>query len=72
LTHLPDAAATESVEPVHIDTAEQYREAVAEVQRLQSAPEGTSEFARRQALRGALHDFERRHQTRECYPGRPC
>jgi hypothetical protein len=71
LTHSPDAAATEPVEPVHIDTAEQYREAVAEVQRLQSAREGTPDFARRQALRGALHDYERRHQTRDCHPGRP-
>ncbi len=48
-----------------IETAEQYRAAVEEVQRLQQAHEGTPEFARRQALRAALADYElRRLPTR--------
>jgi hypothetical protein len=55
----------------HIETAEQYRAAVEEVLRLEQAREGSPEFVRRQALRGALADYERRHQTRKCYPGGP-
>ena len=43
-----------------IDTAEQYREAVEEVLRLEEAREGSPEFERRQALRAALADYERR------------
>ncbi|HEX5455646.1 MAG TPA: hypothetical protein VFX06_17795 [Stellaceae bacterium] len=54
-----------------IETAEQYREAVAEVQRLQEAREGSPEFERRQALRAALQDYELRHDTPECNRGRP-
>lgn len=54
-----------------IETAEQYREAVAEVQRLQQAREGSAEFERRQALRASLHDYERRHDTPEWNRGRP-
>lgn len=59
-------------ESLRLSTPEQYRDAVAEVMRLQEAREGTAEFARRQALRAALHDYERRLQTPECYPGRSC
>ncbi|MGD9614047.1 MAG: hypothetical protein AB7H90_12530 [Alphaproteobacteria bacterium] len=44
----------------YIDTAEQYREAVEEVLRLEEAQEGSPEFERRQALRAALADYERR------------
>jgi hypothetical protein len=54
-----------------IETAEQYGEAVAEVQRLQQAREGSAEFERRQALRASLHDYERRHDTPEWNRGRP-
>jgi hypothetical protein len=54
-----------------IETAEQYRTAVAEVQQLEQAREGSPEFERRQALRAALADYEARHQTRECNPGGP-
>lgn len=43
-----------------IDTAEQYREAIEEVLRLEEAREGSREFERRQALRAALADYERR------------
>ncbi|HEX2150667.1 MAG TPA: hypothetical protein VHG31_01560 [Stellaceae bacterium] len=43
-----------------IDTAEQYREAVEEVMRLEEAHEGSPEFQRRQALRAALADYEQR------------
>lgn len=43
-----------------IDTAEQYREAIEEVLRLEEAREGSGEFERRQALRAALADYERR------------
>jgi hypothetical protein len=60
-----------SLDTTRIETAEQYREAVGEAQRLQTAREGTPEFERRQALRAALADYESRHQTRECYPGGP-
>jgi hypothetical protein len=43
-----------------IETAEQYREAVEEMQRLQAAREGSPEFERRQALQAALADYELR------------
>lgn len=49
-----------------IETAEQYREAVAEIQRLETAREGSPEFERRQALRAALADYETRR-----LPSRP-
>lgn len=54
-----------------IETAEQYREGVAEALRLQTAPEGSAGFKRRQALRAALADYELRHDTPECNRGRP-
>ena len=54
-----------------IETAEQYRAAVEEVQRLQQEREGSREFVRRQALRAVLADYEARHQTPECNPGGP-
>ena len=44
----------------YIATAEQYQEAVEEVLRLEVALEGSPEFERRQALRAALADYERR------------
>jgi hypothetical protein len=44
----------------YIDTAEQYREAVEEVLRLEEAREDSPEFQRRQALRAALADYEQR------------
>jgi len=53
-----------------IETAEQYREAIEEMQRLETAPgsstpEGSPEFARRQALQAAIADYElRRIPTR--------
>jgi hypothetical protein len=43
-----------------IETAEQYREAVEEMQRLETAPEGSPEFKRRQALQAAMADYELR------------
>ena len=68
MTGAPGTASTDSL---RIETEAQYREAVAEAQRLQTAREGTVEFVRRQALRAAMHDYERRHQTPEYHPGRP-
>jgi hypothetical protein len=57
-----------AVEPaadaVRIETAEQYRDAVAEAQRLEQAREGRPEFARRQALQAALADYESRRLPR--------
>jgi hypothetical protein len=43
-----------------IETAEQYREAVEEMQRLESASQGSREFERRQALQAATADYELR------------
>ncbi|MGE0260869.1 MAG: hypothetical protein AB7H71_11985 [Alphaproteobacteria bacterium] len=60
-----------AADAARIETPEQYRAAVEEVHRLQQAREGSPEFARRQALRAALADYEARHQTPECYPGGP-
>ena len=54
-----------------IETAEQYREAVAELQRLDSARPGTPEFERRQALGAALFDYEQRRLRPGYRPGRP-
>ncbi|HTV89551.1 MAG TPA: hypothetical protein VME41_11100 [Stellaceae bacterium] len=56
---------------VQIATPAQYRDAVAEVQRLQAAREGSPDLARRQALRAAMHEFERRHMVAECTQSRP-
>jgi hypothetical protein len=47
-----------------IETAEQYRETVEEVQLLERAREGSPEFERRQALRAALADYESRRLPR--------
>ena len=49
-----------------IETAEQYRAAVEEMQRLEPAHEGSPEFERRQALQAALADYELRR-----IPSRP-
>lgn len=49
-----------------IETAEQYRKAVEEMQRLEGAPEGSTEFERRQALQAAVADYELRR-----IPNRP-
>jgi hypothetical protein len=49
-----------------IETAEQYREAAEEIQRLSEAREGSREFVRRQALQAALADYELRR-----IPSRP-
>jgi hypothetical protein len=43
-----------------IETVEQYREAVEEMQRLEEAREGSPDFARRQALQAAVADYELR------------
>jgi hypothetical protein len=43
-----------------IETAEQYREAVEEMQRLEEAREGSPDFERRQALQAAVADYELR------------
>jgi hypothetical protein len=43
-----------------IETAEQYREAVEEMQLLESAGAGSPEFERRQALQAAVADYELR------------
>lgn len=71
MTRSSGAGDAARLETLRIDTPEQYREAVADVLRLQAAREGTTEFARRQALRAVLHDYEMRHQTPEYHPGRP-
>jgi hypothetical protein len=43
-----------------IETAEQYRDAVAEMQLLERAREGSPEFERRRALQAAVADYESR------------
>ena len=55
---------------MRIDTAEQYRTAVEETQRIGAPAEGTPEYARLQELRGALHEFEERHKHPDWRPGR--
>jgi hypothetical protein len=47
-----------------IETAEQYREAVEEMQHLEEAHEGSPEFERRRALQAALADYELRRLPR--------
>jgi hypothetical protein len=55
-----------------INTPEQYRAAVAEVQKLEHVREGSPEFNRRQELMTATHDYELDHLTDpECRRGRP-
>lgn len=54
-----------------IDTEEQYRDALSEVQRVDSAQPGTPEFRRLHALRAALFDYEQRHLRPANRPGRP-
>jgi hypothetical protein len=56
---------------LQIETAEQYREAVAEMQRLDSARPGTPEFERKRVLGAALFDYEQRHLRPGYRPGRP-
>ena len=41
-----------------IETAEQYRQAIEEMQRLENAREGSPEFERRQALQAAVANYE--------------
>lgn len=65
---MPDAPASDTL---RIETAEQYREAVTELQRLDSARPGTPEFERRQALSTAVFDYEQRHLRPGYRPGRP-
>jgi hypothetical protein len=65
---MPSAPASETPE---IETAEQYSEAVAEVQRLHKARSGSPEFERRQALEAPLYEYEQRHLRPEYRPGRP-
>jgi hypothetical protein len=65
---MPDAPASDTL---RIETAEHYREAVSELQRLDSARPGTPEFHRRQALSAALFDYEQRHLRPGYRPGRP-
>lgn len=60
-----------SAADLRITTAEEYREAVAEVQRLETAREGSPEFERRQALRAALHQYELTHLKPEYRRARP-
>ena len=62
---------TTSADTLRIDTPEQYRETVTEVQRLEQAREGTAEFERRQMLSAALYDYEQRHLRPGYRPGRP-
>ena len=65
---MPEAPASDTP---RIETAEQYNEAVAELQRLDSARPGTPEFERRQVLGAALFDYEQRHLRPGYRPGRP-
>jgi hypothetical protein len=60
-----------AADALRIDTAEQYRDAVSEVQRLEGTGEGSAEFDRLQALRAALYDYEQRHLRPAYRPGRP-
>jgi hypothetical protein len=58
--------------PMKINTPEQYSAAVAELQKLEHAREGTPAFKRRQELITAMHDYELDHIVdADCRPGRP-
>jgi hypothetical protein len=54
-----------------ITRAEEYREAVRETQKLDSARPGTPEYERRQQLRAAMEEYELKLQRPECNEGRP-
>jgi hypothetical protein len=55
-----------------ISTPEQYRAVIQELQTLQNAAQGTSEFKHRQELLTATHDYELSHVVDpNCRPGRP-
>lgn len=56
---------------MEITRAEDYRQAIREVQALDGAREGTPEFERRQELRAAMHKYEVQLQRPECRKGRP-
>jgi hypothetical protein len=43
---------------MRIETPEHYRIAIEEARELESAPEGTPEFERRQELTAAMHQYE--------------
>jgi len=64
---MPDAG----TDKLKIDTEEQYREALSEVPRVDSAQPGAPEFQRLHALRAALFDYEQRHLRPQNRPGRP-
>jgi hypothetical protein len=53
-------AAERAADMPRIETAEQYREAVEEMQLLEKASEGSPEFERRQLLQAAVADYELR------------
>jgi hypothetical protein len=57
-------AAERAADMPRIETAEQYREAVEEIQLLEKAGEGSPGFERRRALQGALADYESRRIPR--------
>ena len=65
---IPEAPAPDTL---RVETAEQYRQAVAELQRVDSARPGTPEFERKQVLAAALFDYEQRHLRPGYRPGRP-
>jgi hypothetical protein len=55
-----------------IKAPEQYRATVEELQRLESAREGTADFERRQESAAAMHGYEFQHIADPvCRPGHP-
>lgn len=53
-----------------IERAQQYRAAIGEAQELDRARDGSPEYARRQKLRAAMHEYELHLQRPECRKGR--
>ncbi len=58
-------------EDMVITTAEHYRQAVAEVQTLETAQADTEEFRRRHLLLAAIHLYEQKYLGPEFKPGKP-
>jgi hypothetical protein len=56
---------------MRIRSVEEYRRAVAELQRLETAKEGSRLFKRRHVLLAAAHKFEQEQQTADLNPGHP-
>lgn len=58
-------------EGVIIRTARDYRQAIVEVQHLESAQADSVEFRRRHELLAAMHQYELKHLGADFKPGKP-